>query len=706
MTSALTRTGAESQDASAARGRGFRPDIQALRAIAITAVVVNHLWPTRFSGGYVGVDVFFVISGFLITGHLFGEIARTGRIRLGRFYARRIRRLLPAALLVLAVTAGLVAAFLPYARWSRNAIEILASATYVENWTLAAMSVNYSALNDAASAAQHFWSLSVEEQFYLVWPLLMLAALWVASRLSSRENRRAVILSALAVLGCGSLAASIIYTTSHPAPAYFATFTRAWEFALGGLVALGLARVKLPPPLAQVLVPIGLGLIVFPVFAFGPTTPFPGSAAMLPAGGTAMIIAAGSLGVHTWFSTLFGWRPVQWVGDVSYSLYLWHWPLIVITPFALGRELSWSTRVAVLVVALALAAATRRWIERPAQTSPVWAASVSRAVIGMAAGWAIVASLAALLLIGAGVRAAADAPSVAPPTGACSGPNAMIPGNDCPDPFGPAASLEMGPKNQYFFTPPECGEFLDVLTYGETSTTHRCDFSAGEAHPPDVWLVGDSHAQQWQGPLFDLARERGWRLTTSFVGGCPVADVAYVGFRSAAPPAEVDRCRAWNRDLSDAIASDAPDLVVTSMAARHELVDDGSGADATSQYVAGLHRTWSRWIHAGTRVLVMADPPFNGEVRNPDCVALNVSDPSACARPRAQAQPADPLVAAAASFSESGVKLFDPTPFMCDAALCYAVVGGVPVYYDADHLNLEFARMLGPMIASALPGSQ
>ena len=142
------------------------------------------------------------------------------------------------------------------------------------------------------------------------------------------------------------------------------------------------------------------------------------------------------------------------------------------------------------------------------------------------------------------------------------------------------------------------------------------------------------------------------------------------------------------------------------MAARHELVDDGSGADATSQYVAGLHRTWSRWIHAGTRVLVMADPPFNGEVRNPDCVALNVSDPSACARPRAQAQPAEPLVAAAASFSESGVKLFDPTPFMCDAALCYAVVGGVPVYYDADHLNLEFARMLGPMIASALPGSQ
>ncbi|WP_282837173.1 acyltransferase family protein [Microbacterium flavum] len=703
MTSSLAQTAARGGSADAPGSRAFRSDIQALRAVAITAVVLNHLWPTRFSGGYVGVDVFFVISGFLITAHLFGEVARTGGIRLGRFYARRIRRLLPAALLVLAVTAGLVAAFLPYARWSRNAIEIIASATYVENWTLAAMSVNYSALNDAASAAQHFWSLSVEEQFYLVWPILMLGAVWAASRLGRPERQRTVILVTLAAVACASLVSSIVYTAAHPAPAYFATFTRAWEFALGGLVALGVSRLRAPQGLRYALIAAGLGLIVYPVFAFGPATPFPGSAALLPAIGTAAVIAAGSLGARTRFSPVFEWRPVQWVGDVSYSLYLWHWPLIVVAPFVLGRELSGPIRIAILAVALVLAWATRRWVEKPAQTWPIWSGSVRRAVTGMAAGWAVIAVLVGLLLVGSAVRSAADAPSASPPQGSCAGPNALVAQNDCPDPFGPAGSVEMGPKNEYFYTPPECGEFLDILRYGDTSTTHRCDFSGGDAGAPDVWLVGDSHAQQWQGPLFDLAREHGWRVTISFIGGCPVADVAYVGFRSPGTTAAIETCRRWNHDLAQAITADVPDLVVTSMAARHELVDDGSGTDATTQYVAGLQRTWAPWTEAGSRILVIADPPYNGEVRSPDCVALNTGDPAACARPRSEAQPADPLVAAVSAVGDPRVALFDPTPYLCDDSLCYGVVGGIPAYYDADHLNLEYARLLAPMIEAALP---
>lgn len=159
----------------------FRTDIQALRAVAIALVVLNHLWPERLSGGYVGVDVFFVISGFLITGHLLAELDRTGRIRLAPFYARRIRRLLPAALLVLAVTLIGVWLLLPYPRWTDNAVQAISSALYVENWTLAGLSVDYSAHNAAASAVQHFWSLSVEEQFYLVWPLLLLGAVAVMS---------------------------------------------------------------------------------------------------------------------------------------------------------------------------------------------------------------------------------------------------------------------------------------------------------------------------------------------------------------------------------------------------------------------------------------------------------------------------------------------------------------------------------------------
>ena len=223
-----------------------RTDVQALRAIAVGAVVLNHLWPNRLPGGYVGVDVFFVISGFLITSHLLKELLSTGRVRLATFYARRVRRLLPAALLVLAVSAVAVWAFLPYTAWSRSAQEIAASAFYVENWALAARSVNYSALNDDATVAQHYWSLSVEEQFYLFWPLLLLGLYLVAVRggRAAARPRRAVAAGVLAV-GALSLVLSVVMTVRSPSEAYFVTPVRFWEFALGGLLALGATRVRL-----------------------------------------------------------------------------------------------------------------------------------------------------------------------------------------------------------------------------------------------------------------------------------------------------------------------------------------------------------------------------------------------------------------------------------------------------------------------------
>lgn len=685
--------------------RAFRADIQALRALAIGAVVLNHLWPTRFAGGYVGVDVFFVISGFLITGHLFGELEATGRVALGRFYARRIRRLLPAALLVLAIVAGLVALFLPFARWARNGAEILASATYVENWALSAMAVEYSAMNDAASAVQHFWSLSVEEQFYLVWPLLMLAAVAVIARRRLLLSPRAAVIAALSIIAAASFASSIVATAAQPAQAYFATYTRAWEFAVGGLIAMTVAGRRAPRRAADLLVAAGAATIVAVVFLYDQHTPFPGFAAALPALGTAAVIAAGTLSVRTCLSPLFGLGPVQWVGDVSYSLYLWHWPLIVVAPFALASELSGPLRVSLLAGAVLLAGLTRRWVEIPAQRARPWASSSRRAMLGMVAGMAIVGLLAGLLLIGAAVRSGEDLPTATLPEGPCAGPSAMIAANACADRFGPAESVQSRPRNEYFYTPPECSGFLATMTYGDKSTTRVCDYSGGKPGAPTVWLVGDSHAQQWQGPVFAIARDRGWRLTLSYLGGCPPADVAFNGYRALGAPADVDRCRMWSRDVSDAIVAARPNLVITSMAARREMVDDGSGRPATAQFVEGLQRDWARWTAAGPRVLVIADPPFNGEVRNPDCVALNPRNPLSCARPREIAQPPDPLVIAAATMGDTAVTLFDATPFFCDDAECYSVIGGVVVYYDPDHLNLEYARMLRPMLEAALPES-
>ncbi len=235
--------------------REFRPEIQALRAIAVMSVVLYHLFPRRLTGGFVGVDIFFVISGFLITKHLVGEISRTGRISLTQFWARRIRRLLPAAFVVLAVSVALLVLCMPAVTWQNNMQEIGASAAYVENWLLGIHAVDYLAAHNSASLVQHYWSLSVEEQFYLVWPMLLLLALAVA-RLAGRGSPRTAVRWALGFVAVGSFAVSVVLTSANAPLAFFVTPTRAWEFAIGGILSvapslsLGSPRVLrcVPPP--------------------------------------------------------------------------------------------------------------------------------------------------------------------------------------------------------------------------------------------------------------------------------------------------------------------------------------------------------------------------------------------------------------------------------------------------------------------------
>lgn len=687
----------------------FRTDIQALRALAIGLVVLNHLWPVRLTGGYVGVDVFFVISGFLITGHLLGEMTRTGRVRLGAFYARRVRRLLPAAFLVLAASIALLVAFVPYPRWERNAWEIAASAGYAENWLLAAMSVNYSALNDAASLVQHYWSLSVEEQFYIVWPLLLLAAVVLARRgsaggaFSNRDSRMTTALT-IVVSGVGllSFAASGLYTIAAPSQAYFATFTRGWEFAVGGVIALLGSRIRLSQRSANLLSLAGFASIAYSAIVYDHATSFPGYTAALPVLGTAAVILAGNTHTSLWHSHATAVRPVQWVGGISYSLYLWHWPLIVAAPFALGSEATTLSKVGVLVLALVLAELTKRFVEDRGQKWIFWRASTRRALLLMITGMIGIGAMVAGVLVWHGVRTEADRPPTEVTAAPCEGPAALAADARCEDPFDAVNYTLMTQKNEYFHTPTECGDFLPILSYGEKHTTIECDFSNGRSSARRVWLVGDSHAQQWQGAVFDLARDRGWIVTTSYFGGCPVADVAFHGFRVEWAPADAELCMRWSSELADRVAEEQPDLVFTAMASRMQTANDGSGRSSFDQMTSGLVEYWKRWDGLGIRVLALADPPFNGEVRSADCLLLNADKPRECARPRAEAQPADPVIAAAEAAHTEGIEALDLSDRFCDADLCYSAVGGIPVYFDADHLNLEYVRMLRPEIEVAV----
>lgn len=679
----------------------FRTDIQALRAVAIALVVLNHLWPERLSGGYVGVDVFFVISGFLITGHLLAELDRTGRIRLAPFYARRIRRLLPAALLVLAVTLIGVWLLLPYPRWTDNAVQAISSALYVENWTLAGLSVDYSAHNAAASAVQHFWSLSVEEQFYLVWPLLLLGAVAVMSRRGVGRDRRRALQAVVLVVLVLSLVSSVVYTTAYPSQAYFVTFTRAWEFAAGAAIALIPVAVlqRINALAASGVAVLGYAGIAVAAFLYGPQTGYPGVAALLPVVATAAVILAGTgRRAPLWgVAVVTDRRPVQWLGEVSYSLYLWHWPLIVLTPFLIGAPLSWWSRLLILVAALTLAWAGRRWVEAPAQRAAWWR-ETPRAFLGGGLMMAVVVALALALLGGAAIRGA-EAQSAEKPTGACHGAGALMDPTEC-EPSVTVIDPVVTADDAYFGLAPECGDLTDVLVIDGRQTTRECDFAPAEPGPR-VWLVGDSHAEQWQAAVFPVARAEGWHLTISSFSGCPPADVAFVGFDALWGPVDYERCRNWASALSENIVADPPDMVITAMAARQQLVDDGSGRSHDDQFVEALRGTWGRWIDAGAAVVPIADTPLNGDVRDIDCLLLNAQSPGDCAVARPVALPPDP-VALASLEPRPGLWPIDMSPLLCDDAVCFAAVGGEPVFYDADHLSSAYAATLSDRLRITL----
>lgn len=693
----------------------LRTDIQALRALAVSLVVLTHLWPGAIPGGYVGVDVFFVISGYLISAHLLKELRSTGRVRLGRFYARRVRRLIPAALTVLLVSTLAVWWLMPTATWGLTVREVAASALYFENWLLGFNSVDYFASTNSATVAQHYWSLSVEEQFYLVWPLLLWGAYVFARRRRPAAPRRIALV--VCAVGLASLGYSIYLTAVSQSFAYFATPVRVWEFAAGTLIVVASRNILLPSLMRNLLSVGGFLAIAVTAMTFGETTAFPGATALLPVLGTVAVIISGTHAErslrptgHTdavagdapplWHDRLTTLRPVQLLGTISYGTYLWHWPPIVIAPFVLGHPLSLLNKVLILGGTLGAAWLSRRFIEEPAQRWRWTATSTSRTFGMMAAATTVVVAVTALQWNSYDSTVRADVARVAEAQEEpCFGPSALDPDNDCTreEMYGPPIS-EI--PIEYTSSAPECAGQSSDLMADTTRTTTYCDFSDGDPEAVRVWLVGDSHAQQWAPAMFEMGRSRGWHLTVSYLGACPMADFeSYVGYGTdTISSADEQRCKDYVRDVGDAIVEDRPSYVVTTFFARAESIDDGTGQDQLAQYSRALTSLWERWTQAGATVVVPADPPLNIGVRPVDCVALNPEDPRACARPRGEASPPDPLALAAQGAPDPRVRLADLTRYFCDDELCYAVVGTVLVYYDVNHLNRVFTLGLVPYL--------
>ncbi len=677
--------------------------MQGLRALAVTLVVLSHAGVGAFAGGYVGVDVFFVISGFLITSLLLRELTTTGGLSVRRFYARRALRLLPASTLVAVTALAGSWLFLSKVRFTEYAGDAISSALYTVNFRLALSGTDYLAQDSPPSPFQHFWSLAVEEQFYLVWPPLLLLSWKAAAR------RRGLLAAPLALLCAVSFGLSVYATAYAPRDAaswaYFGTHTRAWELGAGALLALFLARREpagargpLRQALAASLTWAGLACVLLAAVLFDADTPFPGYHALLPVLGTVLVLAGGARPTPFGAELLLARRPAVWLGGLSYGWYLWHWPLLVVGPMALGRPASVRLALGLSAVALVLAWGTLRLIENPVRFHTAFRRRPRRA---MAFGLGLSAVAASTALVAAAfpppISSDATAPAVSETLASAPGPGAR--GAELADLV--ARSGAGLPSN----LTPALGEVKKArsavyrdgchVPYGPTRSP-ACVYG-DRSSDTVVVLLGDSHAAQWFPALDRLARERGWKLVSLTKASCKVAAVTVVDHRKP-----YTACDAWRRTAVERIGRLRPALVVVSSS------DAGTPArpagDPVRQWTAGFQDTFRSLTATGTRVAALLDTPWP-KVDAVDCAASYPLRLGRCANHLPQAiRDERRQRAERAAAATTGVTVIDPTPWLCDArGNCPVVVGDRFVYRDDSHLAEGYAEALAPVLGDRLP---
>jgi peptidoglycan/LPS O-acetylase OafA/YrhL len=715
----------------AREGDGFRPDIEGLRGLAIALVVVYHAG-LALSGGFIGVDVFFVLSGFLITGLLLRGRERHGAIRITAFYARRARRLLPAAALVALVT--LLAADRLVSPLDRPSVSLdgAAAALSVANIRFA-LTTDYFSPIGSPSPFLHFWSLGVEEQFYLVWPaLLAVAALW-------RPRLGAALV--LGIVFVTSLAASVLVTDQSPSSAFYLLPTRAWQLAAGGLLAVGagaagFARTpRLVTGAARVLLGlaswIGLGVIAAMAVVLDSSIAYPGLIALVPTAAAVVLIAGGGLpyGPGALLRTL----PLRFLGRISYSLYLWHWPVIVLGGLAIGGTLELSQSVGLVAIACLLAVATWALVEEPFRRGRIPMPAMPHQTVGIGLATMLIIALvgnsfaasdqASLASIGGVIDPAPGGPaSVAdagpPPDGSANSASAGDPSaGSQPDPSpgiphgsaNPTATpvgkarppATPAPPTSYRLTSAVRPSVADARTdyekpwldgcLGSLSTTvpHDCRY-ANKSGSFTVALVGDSHASALFPAVEAVAIAHGWRLLTFVKVACPLLDMPIY---NAMLKREYTECATWNRNVIARLKAVKPDLVLVS---NSRWVFPVADADKSrTREGAALARMISQ---IPSRVAIIDDVPlpFNDV---PGCLAAHPTDVRQCAVPRSQDLGDGMGVMEKIAAAKTGAGLIDLTAGICPGSgACPVVIKNVIAYRDGHHLTATFSRTLAPLL--------
>ncbi|WP_370948544.1 acyltransferase family protein [Amycolatopsis sp. cg5] len=667
-----------------------RLDIQGLRALAVGLVIFYHLRPTWLPGGFVGVDVFFVISGFLIIGTLTSEIRRTGRLGLLEFYARRLRRLVPAATAVLLATVAATVLLAPLSRWPDVFREVVSAALNVQNWTLAVLSADYAHATATASPVQHFWSLAVEEQFYLVIPLILLASAVLATRRGMNPVRWAF--GAVVLVSVLSFAFSVLFTPANHGAAYFITPTRMWELGIGGLAAIALHRLRLGG-LAQLLLGWG-GLAAVLVSAMTLTTDmaFPGWIAAIPTLGTVALLLAGDGDEHTYaeVTPYLSVPPLRYIGDISYSLYLWHWPVIVFLLEQSGdTHLSAVQVLIAAALSVALAAASKRFIEDPFRkpkrrrvTYLIGVAMVATSVVAATVPWHLgqtklddLAARSALTNKHPGALALAPVDPSPVLTGVPIVPDPAIARDDFP-----------------LLDRPGCANY----DFKNSLTGSACAYGNPQA-TKTVVLLGDSHAAMYSTALADyVGKHQDWRLKVVVRNGCP--------FTANAPSEAgvlLTDCSDFNQTALDSVVALRPNLVITAAMSPQSYVEDLEWTwPSRSVLVEGYRTVLTRLSEAAIPVAVIREIP-RPALSVPPCLQRNTERTAACDTRRHSAFPSegDPLAEAADGLN--GVRVVDMTNWVCDSTSCPAVIGNVVVYRD-NHLTNTYVHTLSGPLATAL----
>ena len=693
------------------RSTNFRPEIAALRAVAVMLVVTFHFWPKLLPGGFVGVDVFFAISGFLIGGHLLRELAETGTIRLKRFWMRRISRLLPASLTVLAAITALTWFLVPVYQWRDSLNQLIGSALYVQNWVLTTQAVDYLAQDNAATAVQHYWSLSVEEQFYVFVPIILTIVWRLSQGIATRRKRFLLLAAVLVGLGIASFSLSLLLSGLSDGSAYFSTFVRGWEFLGGVMLAFALrsptgARIVGHAQQAKWTAPLGWALICAGV-ALSVTGPFPGYLAVLPIAGTLLVILAGT-SADGLTRRIYNARPILWTGDVSYSLYLWHWPVILLLPRAVPSLPIVLMPFVALVLSLAFAWITRRFVEQRYWWPEQRTVRIKQALIASAA-------LTVLVLAGSTVQLQVLDSRLVQQRADLS----QLERNE-PECFGAAAShnLSCEPANQLSAIYPielaladsgpvwdkterqgTCDDWLAPLI---PSREYRC--SLGTSTTGDyIALVGDSHSAQWASAIQQVAQDSGMGLLVFSRGGCPAIDMGLLP-ESAASSRLGGDCAEWAQSTIDEIRSN-PNIttVVSSLWSYSYLTDVGASSndDAKADLAAAYASALSTWNKAGKNIVVLRDTPFP-QLDIPTCLANN-PDADACSYTNADKYKDTVSKSAVGLLPENeSVRYIDLSDAFCEEIICSAVIGDVIVFRDHSHITATFAHSLSSRIASTI----